>query len=276
MKPSKSKRQDPVTDVCKEYYESQIFRSTGYEDASPENFLVDASIYLEVADASFKGIDLGELFTEMIAVNIEFFGLAWLNHIYNPDKSFPEPASTLPEEITFTKRYLQDTGRGHLWEKMGSYNDALLSTITEESVLGNWGRLRDIPKAIRDEDYEKFKEESLLRSVKMWDELLSKYTTDSELRSRLVIRSLAVPCNVSRITFLSQKVSLILAERLKRDLNQSGLFALQRVVAGLYDNAVYYLDTVREWGSYRAAEDARQETLALMKSWLARQKQQKK
>lgn len=275
MNSSKSKEKVPIGDVCKEYYESQIFRSTGYKDTSPDYFFADISIYLEIADASLKEIDLDDFFTEIYAVNIELFGLAWLSHIYSPDEGFPEPASMLSEEITFTKRYLQDTSRGHLWEKMNSYNEALASTLAEETVLGNWGRLRDIPKAIRDEHYEKFKEESFLRLVQNWDELLSKYVTDSELRGRLVIRSLAVPCSMSRITVLSQKISLILAERLKCDLNQAGLFALQRVIVGLYDNAINYLDAVHEWGSYRVAKDAREGALAHLKSWLARQPQQK-
>jgi hypothetical protein len=277
VKSSKSKRQVPTGDVCREYYESQIFRPTGYEDASPAYFFADASIHLEVFDASLKGTDFGDFFREIMAANIELFGLAWLNYIYNLNREFPpESVSLLSEEIAFTRSYLQDTGRGHLWEKMGLYNDALVSALAEDVVLGGWGRLRDIPKLIRDEDYEKFKKDSVLESVQWWDELLGKYVADLELRNRLTIRCMAVPCSASKITALSQKISLIMAERLKYNLNQAGLFALQRIVVGLYDNAISYLDTVREWGSYQAAKDAREDTIVLMKDWLAHQKQQKK
>jgi len=227
-----------------------------------------------VTDASFKGIDFDTFLKEMIAVNIELFGLAWLNHNYELNKELSMPESFFSEEIAFTKRYLQDTGRGDIWERMCFYNDTIAKTVAEEAVWEKWGRLRDIPKAVRDEDYAETGEKFLIEQAKLLTDMFSKCITDSECRDRLVIRFLAVPCDISRITALSQELSLTLMERLGCDLKQAGLFALQRVIVGLYDNAVNYLDVVREWGSYEAGKDTRRALLEGLKR-VARKRQQK-
>lgn len=265
MKSSKSKRKLTTQNVYREYFESQIFSPAVNDEASPAYFFADASIWLEATDASFKGVDFDIFLKEMIAVNIELFGLAWLNHNYDLNKELSMPESFFPKEIAFTKQYLQDTGRGDIWERMRFYNDAIAKTLAEETVGENWGRLRDISKAVRDEDYEELKEKWLVEQGRDLTRLFSRCTTDSECIERLVIRFLAVPCDMSRITVLSQKLSLTLTERLGRDLKQAGLLALQRVIVGLYENAVNYLDAVRQYGSYAAAKDTRKALLKGLK-----------
>jgi len=273
MKSSKSKRKLTTEDICKEYYESQIFRPTGNDEVSPSGFFANASICLEAIDASFKGIDFDTFLKEMITVNIELFGLAWLNHNYELNKAMPE--SSIPEEIAFTKQYLQDTGRGDIWERMSLYNDEILKTIAEETVISeSWGCLRDISVAIREEDQEEIAEKWLMEKIRNLTDLFGKYSTDSECRDRLVTRFLYIPCGINRITALSQKFSLKLSERLGCDLKKAGLFTLQRIVVGLYDNAVNYLDAVQEWGSYEAAKDALGDLLEGLHK-VARQQQQK-
>jgi hypothetical protein len=274
MKSSKSKRKLVTEDICREYYESQLFRPTGNDEVSPSGFFASASIDLESVDDSFKGIDFNTFLKEMITVNIELFGLAWLTHNYDANQELPKPESFFLEEITATKQYLQDTGRGDYWERMGFYNDVIADTVAEQTISESWGRLRDIPKAIRDEDYEEVQEKFLIEEAKLLTDMLSKCTTDSECRDRLVFRFLAVPCNISEITVLSQKLSLKLTERLGCTPKQAGLFALQKVIVGLYSNAVNYLDAVRQYGSYEAYKDTRRALLQGLKR-VAREHHQK-
>ena len=265
MKWPKAKRKLTTEDICREYYESQIFRPTVDDEASPTYFFADVSIYLEAIDASLKEVDIVTFSKEMVAINFKLFGLAWLNHNYEPNKKLPMSGSFFTKEIAFTKQYIQDTGRGDIWGIMGFYNHVLAETIAEQTISKSWGRLRDIPMAIRDEDYEEVHEMFLIEKTKLLEDIFNKYLTDSECRDRLLYRFLAIPCDISRITLLSQKLSLTMMKRLGCNLKQVGLFALQRVVVGLYDNAVNYLDTVSEYGSYEAAKDTRRALLQGLK-----------
>jgi hypothetical protein len=275
MKSPKSKRKLTTEDICREYYESQLFRPTGNDVASPSGFFLNLSIDLELIDASFKGIDYTIFLLEMAAVNVELFGLAWLSHNYELSKEISLSDSSIPEEIVFTKRYLQDTGRGNIWERMSFYNDVILKTVVDETIKSErWGVLRDIPADVREEDREKIAEMSLTEPMKHSIDLFSKYITDSECRDRLVIRLLAIPCDISRITLLSQKLSLTLTERLGREPKQAGFFALQRVIVSLYMNAVNYLDAVHQYGSYEAYKDKRRALLQNIKR-VVREQQQK-
>jgi len=280
MKSSKSKRKLTTEDVCREYFESQIFHLKGIDEASPAHFFIDASIFLEVTDASSKGIDFDAFLNfdaflkEMTAVNIELFGLAWLNHNYELRKELSMPESFITEEIVFTKRYLQDTGRSDIWERMSFYNDEILKTIAEQTVaLESWGDLRDISVVTREEDQVEIATKQLTEHIHLCINLVSKYTADSECTERLATRLLYVPCDISRIVALSQKLSLTLMGRLGCDLSQAGLFALQRVVVGVYGNAVKYLDAVREWGSYEAAKDATRALVEDLKRVVRKQQQ---
>lgn len=253
MKSSKSKRKLTTEDICREYYESQIFRPTGYDEASPAKFFTDASIYLIEIDASFKGVDMATFLQEMIPVNIELFGLAWLNHNYELSEKIKIPDYVIPEEIVFTKKYLQENGRGDIWERMSFYNDEILKTVADGIIMPEgWGRFRDIPAAIREEDREEIAEEEIKSKIMSSTEAFSKYITDSECINRLAVRLLYIPCDINR---LSQKFSLKLAEQWRCRIKPVGFFALQRVIVGLYQNAVSYLGAVRDYGSYEAYKE---------------------
>jgi len=146
--------------------------------------------------------------------------------------------------------------------------------VDETIKSERWGSLRDIPAAIREEDREEIAEKSLTEEMKRSIDLFKKYTMDSECRDRLVIRLLAIPCDISRITLLSQELSLKLAERLGCKPKQAGFFALQRVIVSLYMNSVNYLDAVHQYGSYEAYKDERRALLQNIKR-VVREQQQK-
>ena len=58
--------------------------------------------------------------------------------------------------------------------------------------------------------------------------------------------------DLQAITHVTQNMGLVLASRLARYPDPNGLFALQRIMVGLYENAVFYLGEVREYGSHEA------------------------
>ena len=58
--------------------------------------------------------------------------------------------------------------------------------------------------------------------------------------------------DLQAITHVTQNMSLVMASRLARDPDPNGLFALQRIMVGLYENAVAYLGEVRDYGSHEA------------------------
>jgi hypothetical protein len=55
-------------------------------------------------------------------------------------------------------------------------------------------------------------------------------------------RIIAGSKGIQRITHITQNMSLVLVSHIGRNPDSDGLFALQRIVVGLYENAVNYLD----------------------------------
>lgn len=255
-------------DVCRTYYETQVFGPGGIGDASQPGFFTAARICLEVRDASFKGVDVDTYTNEIIAANIELFGLAWLDHQreYAPHSS----NNLIPEEINFTKGYMTDVGREDIWKRMGAYNGALMTTIAGLNNSESHERLRDIPTSTYDEEYKKATDADLMKSVEFLGTTFGMHVADNECLKRLIVRMLAIPCDTQRITAFSQSISLILAERLGIDPKANGLFAVQRIVVGLYGNALNYLDSVRDYGSYDAAKNARADLLQGLIKWVKR------
>ena len=255
-------------DLCRTYYETQVFGPGGVGDASQLGFFPDARIHLQARDASFQGVDADTCTNELIAANIELFGLAWLDHQreFDPDS----PDSLIPEEIGFTKGYLTHIGREDIWEIMGAYNDALATTIVDSTTSEALGRLRDVPTAIYDEGYDEARDDERMKSATILGSTFEKHIADRECVNRLIFRVLIIPSDVQKTTALSQNISLVFAERLGLDPKPDGLFVLQRIVVGLYENAVGYLGSVRDYGSYDAAKSAREDLLQGFIRWAKR------
>ena len=267
----RSKSKLSTEDVCWTYYETQVFGPGGVGDASQLGFFLDARIDLEVHDASFKGIDVNTYTNEIMAANIELFGLAWLDHWreFNTDS----PGNLPTDEIVFTKGYLTDTGRGDIWESMGAYTAALATTIADSIFSEHWGRFRDVPTTdIYDEGYKELRDKELRDRAKVLLDGLDSHTADVECGKHLLARSLTIPCDMQTITAVSQNISVVLAERLGRDPKPAGLFALQRIIVGLYENAVSYLEMVRDYGSYELFKSARSALIEDMVRHVTRKK----
>ena len=264
----RSKSKLSTDEVCQTYYETQIFGPGGAGDASQVGFFPDVRIYLEVRDASFKGIDVSTSTNELIAANIELFGLAWLDHQreFNADS----PDNLITEEISFTKGYLTHIGREDIWERMGAYNDALATTIADSINSDGWGRFRDVSTMIYDDEYKELRDKEFIDRATDLEEHFGRQTDDGECVNRLIFRFLTIPCDMQKVTALSQNISLVFAERLGLDPKPDGLFALQRIVVGLYENAVGYLGSARDYGSYDAAKSAREDLLQGLIRWAKR------
>ena len=252
-------------EVCRTYFETQIFGIGGVGDLSELGFFAKAGIDLKIKDASFKAIDDEDSTTELIAANIELYGLAWINHQLESD---PVSRNNPTDEISFTKNYLTQVGRGDVWERMDAYNTSLAAAIADSVVSNHYGRFRDLPDPTDDEGYKQQRDKELLSLAKPLTEEFARHLSDGECVKRLMVRYLtASPGDLQRITHVTQNISLVFADRLDWSPDAAGLFALQRIIVGLYENAVAYLGEVREFGSFEASNLARKDLLEALVKW---------
>lgn len=267
MPRSKSISRFSTADVCRTYYETQVFGPGGAGDLSDLGIFTKARIDLQQHDVSFDGIDDETFTSELVAANIELYGLAWIKHQIESDA---ESRDLSTDEIAFTKSYLIHVGREDIWERMGAYNDSLAATTADSIVSENWGRIRDYLDPTDDEGYKQQRDSELIRMATALVDEFARHLADGECVKRLMVRFLTWSHDdIQRITHVTQNISRVLAERLGRDPNLAGMFALQRVVVGLYENAVVYLDRVREYGSHEAARSAHIDLLNALVRWAA-------
>ena len=264
MPQSKSKSKLNIEEVCRTYYDTQIFGPGGVGDPSELGIFAKATIDLELHGVSLKGIDDENCASELIAANIELYGLAWINHQI---ESVAESRNLPTDEIAFTKSYLIQAGKGNIWERMGAYNDSLAATIADSIVSEHWGRFRNWPDPTDDEGYKHQRDDEQIKLATALVDGFARHLADGECVKRLMVRFLTTPSDLQRITHVTQNMSLVLADRLGRDPNPDGLFALQRIIVGLYENAVAYLGAVREYGSFEAAQLASRDLLQRLVEW---------
>lgn len=267
MNSKKSKWKLGPEEICRQYYESQIFYEPQIFDISTQNeasthFFAEASITIGCLDSTFKDIDDVTFFREVFAINIELFGLAWLNYNYELCQQYSEPELLLAGEINATKTYLKNRGNENIWNIMQVYNDVISQSFVEETAFENWERLRDFPIAnnFTVESHRNERIKQLESGFKLFEK-----STDSECNARLSVRFAFVPYNTYRITRLFQNLSLTLTNRIGWAPTQVGLFAVQRFIAGLHQNAVHYLDAVYDCGSYVEAMKVRNKQISALK-----------
>ena len=143
MPGTESKPKLSTEDVCRTYYETQVFGPAAVA------FFDAAHTRLQAQAVSFQGIDRNTFFNEIAAANLELFGLEWLQHVgeYGPGV----PNAVILEEIRFTKRFLQNSGRAATWETISVFNGALQETFVKRGVWPDLGRPRDVASMITDE-----------------------------------------------------------------------------------------------------------------------------
>jgi len=106
----RSKQKVSIEECCREFYESNIFK-TGFHSTDIFRNYLDTKVFQR----------------ESIALRLELFALAWMH-------KFGKEKYTLPQAI-YTKKYLQGRGQSDIWEIMTHYNEAIANSI-KEVVMG--------------------------------------------------------------------------------------------------------------------------------------------
>jgi hypothetical protein len=220
----KHKWRIPISEISKQYYE-RLF-PTAFDEEPNEQALQFFSDLKSICatEMDSKEIAFHDYATEIIALNIELFGIAWLSLNQNPREDIRNSDSYLTEEIIATKEYLQTKGWSIVWEKMNYYTSFLC--------------------------------ESRLYHIKFVSSMKERYTQDSDCLLRLFHRTLIYSefQEHSGIAGKSQKLSLTLEKRLGCTLSREGFLFLENIVVGLWVDIMNYLEAVNEYGSISAAE----------------------
>jgi len=253
----------PIIDtqqLCMDYYFSQIFH-----ESVVKTFLADARAEINAKDKAFAAVDSGEFNREVIALNIELFGLAWLTE--NKDRV------KMASEITCTKSVFakNEHDKMLLWEGMGYYNLELFECLIRDPSI-DWGILRDFPELVS--YYHKEFDLFDVSQAKFCSDITKNETDDAECALRLALRLVLGPLDSQKLVVISQYLAMALVKKLKCNVNYSAMFAIQRIVIGMYINAERYLRCVQDSGSYIAwKEKSKADTLELNRvgrEWIAK------
>jgi len=270
MKPSSRKSTlsvEQMVQLCEDYYEHEIF--------NPKAEL-EVTLLGELGRCDFSSamaIDTDIFQRELAALNIELFGLAWLNYnykLYEEEKQDQNQADlALSIEILFAKSYLEKAKSSDIWSAAGFYNQTILEAAIAQGNSIAWSAPRDMEyyeravlssppvpdyfvkftTEITREHFDKFLRDHLDEVLK----LLKHRVSDTECSLRLSNRLASIHSWRDGI-MIPQKLSSAFAERLSFIPNSEALLLLQRLVVGLYKNARDFTRAVIDYGSWEAAK----------------------
>ena len=239
--------------------------------------------------------DMDILDRELTALNIELFGLAWLDYNYQLLEEGKQDSNkcdaALCTEIMFAKSYLEKTKRSDTWSAAGFYNRTILEAAIAQYDSVNWSTFRDMPahyeRATHSSPPEKFIRLSAQNYLEHFDKFLKDHfdkllkdkINDKECALRLSNRLASVQSWRDGI-MIPQKLSSSFAQRIGFSPNTEALLLLQRLTVGLYRNARDYISAVIDYGSWelarKAAIDLRQSLLESGRELLEKQKRSEK
>jgi len=209
-----------LEDFCRDFYEKNILNPViGGVDLGAVYYDTVRTSLVE-PDHSLSSITSQKFAAEIVPLRFELFALAWLHKFgLNP---------AIPQSV-FTNSYLQEKGRGDIWEDAKDYNQAIARSST-------FGRER-----------EKAADRlHVARANKTKFELYKKYCHeghDGECVARVLNRMFAEGPWKSNIT--AGLLACALCLRLGLDVNsQPNTEAQSRLIAvirGLYDGAYQFL-----------------------------------
>ncbi len=250
------------------YYQHEIFNTKAELDLMvySEIVKVDPSVETLITEQSPGGFmeALDIIDRELIALNVELFGLAWLDYNY---KLFDEEEQdqnkcdvALTTEIMFAKHWFEGTfeGKTDIWSAAGVYNRTILEAAIAQSNTRDWSASRDmggyhgVASFSLGEKAIKFNAQVMLEH---FDKFLNDKVYDKECALRLSNRLASINCWRDGI-MIPQKLSSAFAERLSVIPNSETLFLFQRLVVGLYNNAGNFINAVIEYGSWELARKA--------------------
>lgn len=192
---------------------------------------------------------------ELTGLNVELFGLAWFDHNYQLyDSGECEKAEcdvALWTEIMFAKHFLETRKSGGIWAAAGFYNDVIRKAAIAQNSSRHWEISRDLPDYY-DRGVNSSAEKEAEQLTESFQQHLRKHLTDEECVIRLSNRVMGVMAWRDGI-MISQKLSSAFAQRIGIEPNVETLFLLQRLAVGLFNNAMNYINAVREYGSWELA-----------------------
>ena len=238
-----------------DYYQQELYGTNSALGLTVRSQIMEADPLSEV-----PGTDVLE--RELVALNMELFGMAWLGYnyeLYEEGKKNQEQVDiALCNEIILSGFYSEahrENERNDTWGAAGFYNNAILEAAIAENTSTNWSTFRSIlgdyrPHPSREKEtrliVEHFREH--------YDELLRDYVDDGEHSLRLSNRIAGVGWRDG--IAMPQRLSLALAQRLGLAPSSEVLFLFQRLAVGLYKNARDYIDAVIDYGSWKQARKA--------------------
>jgi hypothetical protein len=117
-----SKKKDiDLETTCRIFYDNVIF------DCVVDGRDINAEIFnilrnaLVASDNNFTSVDPQKFNSEIVALQFELFGLAWL-------RQFGDKSAVL--QSVFTKNYLHEKKRDDIWDAMEPYNQAVARSST--------------------------------------------------------------------------------------------------------------------------------------------------
>lgn len=258
---------------------------------------LDFMVYSEISkiDSSMITLDtegqacLGQ---ELTALNIELFGLAWVNYNYRLFEEGKQDSFkcdySLCSEILFTKSLSGRPKRDEDWNAAGFYNRAILEAAIAQSNSVNWSTFRDMPdyyeraRAVRSSSPDKSIEVSAQSFREHYDKILredwGKLIVGLDYKDcslRLSNRLASIQSWRDGI-MIPQRLSSAFAERLGITPTTEVTLLFQRLVMGLYNNARNYINAVIDYGSWELARkatiDLRQSLLEVGRKLLEKQK----
>lgn len=111
-----------IEELCRSYYDSQIFHAIFDGVDATQRILDVAFDSIANEDPSFSKVDRKLFEKEMAGLHLELFALAWF-HKFKKDEY-------IIRQSIFTHRYLKEIDRLDIWETMGEYNKAVAKTAT--------------------------------------------------------------------------------------------------------------------------------------------------
>lgn len=272
--------------LYEDYYQREVFNSeAGLELVLYAELLkIDSSLW--TTDPEYANtID-----QELTALNIELFGLAWLDHnfqLFEKGKQDQNEADfALCTEVAFARSYLEKTKRDDIWSAAGLYSRTILEAAIAESDSVDWSVPRDVPayyeRATRSSPPESITRRTVQAELKRYGELLRgrfgsliKGEIDVEECALRLANRLASVQSWRDGIMIPQRLASSFALRIGYSPNTEALLLFQRLTVGLYSNASSYINAVGDYGSWelarKAALDLRQNVLEAGRKLLERQ-----
>jgi len=206
------KRKVSTEEFCTEFYDKSIF-SPDLDGVDPWEVFCETS-YKSIAEAdpTFGQVDISALISELRALRLEVFGIAWLHHVND---------KFAPDQSEFTKLYLEKHGLADIWESMENYNQA-----TARSAKGG-----NDPNSRRGRGYITYLNQFRLILFEKWVKLGYDPKAVARASNRLGSET---PWKSTRVhTYLA----FALTDKLDCKVNDEAIFRISAIIQGFYEGA---------------------------------------